>query len=99
MRNCKKRNILYLSSCLECNPEENEKVRKNAKLSDCEGVYVGESGGSLYERAGEHQADARGMKEDSHIIKHWATSHPDMAAPPYLQLPGCPQSMHWKRKR
>ena len=51
LEDCKKRNILYDSSCLECNPEEDNSNRKGGKLSDCEGVYVGESGRSLYERA------------------------------------------------
>ena len=41
------------------------------QLGDCEGVYVGESGRSLNERAGEHHHDAGALKEDSHMIKHW----------------------------
>ena len=31
-------------------------------------------------------ADARGMKEDSHIVKHWATSHPEMTSAPKFKL-------------
>ena len=85
-QNCKKRNILYESSCQECNPEEDERSRKSNKLSGCEGVYIGESRCSLYERAGEHLAYARGMKEDSHIVKHWATSNPEMTAAPKFRM-------------
>ena len=86
LQDCKKRNIVYESSCLECNPEEENKSRKSNKLSGCEGIYVGESGRSLYERAGVHLADARGMSEDSHIIKHWATSHPEKKAAPKFRM-------------
>ena len=52
LQDCKKRNILYESSCEVCNPEEEERDRKSHKLSGGEGVYVGKSGWSLYERAG-----------------------------------------------
>ena len=42
-----------------------------------EGVYVGESGRSLSERAGEHHHDAITLKEDSHMVKHWQEHHGD----------------------
>ena len=51
--------------------------KKGAKLNNCEGVYVGESGRSLSERAGEHHHDAVTLKEDSHILKHWQEHHGD----------------------
>ena len=87
-KNCrivKKRNILYESICQLCNPEEENK-RKDGKLSGKDGIYVGESGRSLYERAGEHIKDARGMEEKSHIVKHWATSHPELKSPPKFKM-------------
>ena len=56
------------------------------KISGAEGIYVGDSGRSLYERAGEHMADARGMKENSHIVKHLATPHPEMTSAPKFKL-------------
>ena len=46
LENCKTRNILNESSCVLCNPEETAKSRKGKKLSDCQGVYVGETGRS-----------------------------------------------------
>ena len=49
-------------------------------------MYVGESGRSLYERAGEHIADARSRNEDSHMVKHWAASHPEMETAPKFKL-------------
>ena len=45
-----------------CNPEETAKLRKRQKLRDCHGVYVGETGRSLHERAGEHWRDAQGNR-------------------------------------
>ena len=86
LQDCKKRNILYESSCEVCNPEEEVRARKSQKLSGREGVYVGESRRSLYERAGEHIADARSMNEDSHMVKHWATSHPEMETAPNFKI-------------
>ena len=86
LQDCKKRNILYESSCEVCNPEEEGRDRKSHKLSGGEGVYVGEIGRSLYDRAGEHIADARSRNEDSHMVKHWAASHPEMETAPKCKL-------------
>ena len=74
LEDCRRHNILYESSCMECN-QTDILYKKGAKLSDCEGVYVGESGRSLHERAGEHLHDAGAGKEDSHMIKHWQEHH------------------------
>ena len=49
-------------------------------------MYVGESGRSIYERAGEHRQDALDRKEDSHIIKHWLISHPELEEPPRFSI-------------
>ena len=86
LENCKKRNILYESSCTLCNPEETAKASRSKRLSDCQGVYVGETGRSLHERAGEHWRDAQGKQEDSHIIKHWLTDHSDLGTPPKFRM-------------
>jgi hypothetical protein len=80
IEDCKRRNILYESSCGLCkmaSMEESKKKHTNKKqdLSRL-GVYVGETGRSLNERAGEHWHDAVKLSEDSHMIKHWATQHP-----------------------
>ena len=50
---CKRRNILYESECVLCNPEEG-KMEKEKDLAGKQGVYVGESSRSLHERALEH---------------------------------------------
>ena len=55
-------------------------------MSKKEGVYVGESARSIFERAAEHQADATSRKEDSHILKHWLTSHPEDPNPPAFRI-------------
>ena len=70
---------------MECNPPDTL-YKKGAKLNNCEGVYVGDSGRSLYERAGEHQQDAMKGKEDSHILKHWQEHHHDQEHHPTFQF-------------
>ena len=39
------------------------------------GKYLGESGRSLSERAGDHYMDARDFNKKSHILKHWMNIH------------------------
>ena len=55
---------------------------KENDLTKKTGVYVGESARSIFQRAREHGGDCHGMKEDSHMVKDWLTSHRDR-----LQLP------------
>ena len=50
-------------------------------MNDCQGIYVGETGRSLHERAKEHWNDVVGRSEDSHMIKHWLSSHADLQEP------------------
>ena len=55
LEDCKRRNILYESYCTLCNPDlEDKKVMRKKKMTEVSGVYVGESGRSIHERAGEH---------------------------------------------
>ena len=70
---CKRRNILYESECVLCNPEDG-KMEKEEDLAGKQGVYVGESARSLHERALEHTIDCRDKEDDSHMVKHWVTS-------------------------
>ena len=46
-----------------------EEVREEAS------IYVGESARSLQERARDHWSDLKSKNEDSHMYKHWLTSH------------------------
>ena len=46
------------------------------------GVYIVESGRSIYERSEEHLSDAEKNREKSHIFKHWAITHPEMLTQP-----------------
>merc|ERR1711888_575881 len=62
--NCRKRGILYQTSCEECKVDGREQA-----------VYVGESARSGFERMGEHWADAVCGRKDSHIHKHWVNRH------------------------
>ena len=81
---CKRRNILYESECVMCNPEESKE--KEVDLGKRHGVYVGESARSLHERSLEHVGDYQGKKEDSHMVKHWMTSHPELDDPPAFRF-------------
>ena len=47
---------------------------------------MGESGRSIYERAGEHWADRQKLSEDSHMVKHWADSHGELQEPPQFKF-------------
>ena len=85
MEDCKRRNILYESSCTLCNPEE-ENSKKKKKMNDIKGVYVGESACSIFERAQEHWSDRMGQKEDSHMVKHWIDEHTDLSEPPPFKI-------------
>ena len=62
--NCRKRGILYQTSCDECKVEETDQA-----------VYVGESARSAAERMEEHLDDAICGRKDSHIHKHWVKKH------------------------
>ena len=86
MIDCKKRNILYESECTVCNPGREELKEKERDLTKKIGVYVGESARSIFERAREHGGDYIGMKEDSHMVKHWLTSHSDLQEPPMFRF-------------
>ena len=71
---CKRRSVVYKSSCLWCE-----------KSGSQDGVYIGETGRSLYERSLEHLSDAKNMKSGSHIFKHWAISHSSsLTQPPFM---------------
>ena len=60
---CRKRNILYESTCREC-------LRAGE-----DHTYVGESSKSGYECALNHQDDYRAKHEDSHMWSHALTHH------------------------
>ena len=67
-----------------CNPED--KKEKTKEMGDRKGVYVGESARSIHERAAEHWSDCTSRKEDSHMIKHWLTSHQELQEPPAFRI-------------
>ena len=67
-----------------CNTDQKDGKKRNSSssLKDGKGIYVGESSGSLNERAKEHEADKRKLSEDSHKFKHWLCDHPELVEPP-----------------
>ena len=66
--------------------EEGKKKSKQQEFKTMAGVYVGETGCSIYERAGEHHQDALTYKTDSHRIKHWQLDHPELESPPTFRI-------------
>jgi len=70
---CKKKSVVYESRFMLCyDPKSNSNT----------GLYIGETGRSLYERAAEHLDDAFERKKGSHIFKHSAITHPDETTQP-----------------
>ena len=70
MENCKRRNILYESECLACIGGGVGGSKNSEDTRDPPSVYVGESARSLFERSGEHWAEAEAVKESSHMVEH-----------------------------
>ena len=66
---CKQRNIVYRTSCLEC------------KRRGLERNYYGESARTAFERGAEHVKDYLDEKDDSHMMKHHVTEHPNLKDP------------------
>ena len=66
---CKQRNIVYKTSCLEC------------KTRGMERNYFGESARTSFERGKEHVKDYLDEAEDSHMMKHHVTEHPNIKNP------------------
>ena len=60
---CKRRNVLYRTSCLRCKEKGTERF------------YFGETARSAYERGREHLADFKEMSIDSHMVKHAVVEH------------------------
>ena len=83
-QNCKKRNILYESSCQIC--QVDGKISEKKRMENSKGVYVGESSRSLYERSKEHQKDGKEHAEDSHQWKHWTSEHQDIGGDPQFKF-------------
>ena len=85
-QDCRRRNIIYESKCLLCNPVD-EKGKKDGKELEDKGpfpsIYVGESGRSLHEHAAEHWADFTAKSSDSHILKHWEIHHGGTGSPKF----------------
>ena len=88
---CFTRNVLYESCCQKCasdHPPKKPSPMEELNGADLyqQGVYVGETSRSLFERVWEHQRDRGNREEDSHMIKHWREEHPDMEEPPQFHF-------------
>ena len=69
------KSIVYESACQVCHESGSK-----------DGIYIGESGRSLYERSKEHLEDAKNHKDSSHIWKHWALCHQDLMVQPVFKF-------------
>ena len=47
---------------------------------------MGESARSIFERANEHRFDMLAKKDDSHVVKHWLSSHQELNSPPKFRI-------------
>ena len=83
---CKARNIVCESECTLCNePGSRKKSDANGLKESKEqlNLYVGESGRSLCERAGEHWEGALGGKDENHMLEHLALVHREEQVPSF----------------
>ena len=62
---CSTRNQVYKNTCIRCTEE------------GAEAKYVGETARTLWERNGEHQADAISTRQQSHMRDHTLMKHPE----------------------
>ena len=51
-----------------------------------EGLYVGQSSRTLYERACEHMNGLKNLDTANFLFKHWATAHSEMLTSPEFQF-------------
>ena len=76
--------------CEKCNSdEEGRRKRELVSLEEVReeaSIYVGESARSLQERARDHWSDLKSKNEDSHMYKHWLTSHGKDPEPPEFRI-------------
>ena len=71
--NCRAQSIMYESKCVVCNPNTTSSRQEESR----QGIYIGESSRTLYERSKEHFKDAEDFNPSSHMVKHWMNDHPD----------------------
>ena len=82
---CFASSVVYKSSCQLCHPPGTEKDENSSTGMDKgEGTYVGGTSRSVDERVGEHYVGLEALRKDSHMVKHWFTSHSALEeAPPF----------------
>ena len=83
-QDCTKRNITYETWCRSCERKEIKNIEESTEDEEERKVkirriklykYIGESSRSGYERGLEHQKDLKDLKMDSHMLKHYFSSH------------------------
>ena len=75
--NCFRRNLVYESICVKCNPGARNPGPLREPNQDLPSVYVGETSRSRAERSREHWDDFKSIKTDLHIMKHQGEGEPE----------------------
>ena len=75
VQNCKKREIIYESICIKCNPDGRKKGALKDPVTSPPSVYIGETARSHHERSREHWDSFKNGNKDSHILKHHLLHH------------------------
>ena len=86
---CFARSIVYQSTCTICHKDGEQQENRTGGSScrqDGGGTYTGETSRSLYERVKEHLSNAKDLKKDSHIVKHWFLKHPQLQTQPTFKF-------------
>ena len=78
---CKAKNVVYESVCSVCDAEN---AKDPSKMH--EGMYIGQTCRTLYERSLEHHAALNRLDMSSFMLKHWAIKHSDLESPPQFRF-------------
>ena len=78
---CQSKGIVYEAACAICHPEKLSPAKRK-RAEGRIGIYIGESGRTLYERVLEHEAKREKLSEESFAVRHWITSHEELTSPP-----------------
>ena len=74
---CQVKGVVYTCVCLLCDAKHSSEQPEQHP-----GIYVGETGRSLAERAKEHRDALRNKDFSSFMLKHWSKVHSDRLEPP-----------------
>ena len=85
-QDCHRRNCVYMTYCRTCTERQDQQLEEKykelgvkrieeEKRKEKRFIYIGETNRSIYERGIEHQADIKGCKTSSHMLRHLLAQH------------------------